>query len=64
MQTAQSGDCIGMLLDLDQGSLAVYKNESRLGLLRTSGCSAEYCWAADLFSGECVEIATAPVPAG
>jgi hypothetical protein len=33
-----------MLLDLDQGSMTVYKNDERLGVMAT-GLSGEYCWA-------------------
>jgi hypothetical protein len=38
------GDRIGMLLDLDQGSMTVYKNDERLGVMAT-GLSGEYSWA-------------------
>ena len=34
---------IGMVLDLDEGTLDVYKNDRRLGTLR-SGLVGEYCW--------------------
>ena len=36
-----------MLLDLDQGSMTVYKNDKRLGVMAT-GLSGEYCWAVSL----------------
>jgi hypothetical protein len=42
--TQKEGDRIGMLLDLDQGSMTVYKNDERLGVMAT-GLSGEYCWA-------------------
>jgi hypothetical protein len=32
-----AGDRIGLLLDLDQGSMTVYKNDERLGVMRASG---------------------------
>jgi hypothetical protein len=49
MQPAdEEGDRIGMLLDLDQGSMTVYKNDERLGVMAT-GLSGEYCWAIGLF---------------
>jgi len=35
---------IGMVLDLDEGTLDVYKNDRRLGTMMT-GLSGEYCWA-------------------
>jgi hypothetical protein len=44
----EEGDRIGMLLDLDQGSMTVYKNDVRLGVMAT-GLSGEYCWAVTLF---------------
>ncbi|KAL7533176.1 hypothetical protein ACHAXR_005086 [Thalassiosira sp. AJA248-18] len=34
---------VGMLLDLDEGTLSVYKNGRRLGIMK-SGLSGEYCW--------------------
>jgi hypothetical protein len=43
----EEGDRIGMLLDLDQGTMTVYKNDERLGVMAT-GLSGEYCWAVDL----------------
>eukprot|EP01046_Picozoa_sp_COSAG06_P065814 COSAG06_NODE_16335_length_1006_cov_25.051819_1_plen_69_part_00 len=36
-----------MLLDLDQGTMTVYKNDERLGVMAT-GLSGEYCWAVSL----------------
>ena len=36
-----------MLLDLDQGSMTVYKSVQRLGVMAT-GLSGEYCWAVSL----------------
>ena len=50
MQAAfEEGDCIGLLLDLDKGSLTVYKNDKRLGVMQT-GLSGEYCWALSLYA--------------
>jgi hypothetical protein len=42
------GDRIGLLLDLDQGTMTVYKNDERLGVMAT-GLSGEYCWAVSLY---------------
>jgi hypothetical protein len=39
MQSAEVGDRIGLLLDLDQGSLTVYRNGQRLGVMVPSGLS-------------------------
>jgi hypothetical protein len=59
----EEGDRIGMLLDLDQGSMAVYKNDERLGVMAT-GLSGEYCWAVTLInSGNSVRIDVAALPA-
>ena len=43
----EEGARVGLLLDLDQGSMTVYKNDERLGVMAT-GLSGEYCWAAEL----------------
>jgi hypothetical protein len=48
VQGARVGDRIGMLLDLDQGSMTVYKNDEWLGVMAT-GLSGEYCWAVELY---------------
>jgi hypothetical protein len=47
MQGANEGDRIGLLLDLDAGSLTVYKNDARLGVMQESGLTAAagYRWA-------------------
>ena len=39
-----SGDRIGMLLNLDSGTLTVYKNSVRIGTISTVRLSGEYCW--------------------
>jgi hypothetical protein len=64
MQRAQKeGNRIGMLLDLDQGSMTVYKNDERLGVMGT-GLSGEYSWAVSLSDdGSSARIEAAPVPA-
>eukprot|EP01046_Picozoa_sp_COSAG06_P034120 COSAG06_NODE_3546_length_5201_cov_21.568013_1_plen_491_part_10 len=51
-QTAnEEGDRIGLLLDLDAGSLTVYKNDERLGVMQESGLTdaAGYRWAVALY---------------
>ena len=40
---------IGFALDLDEGTLDVYKNDRRLGTME-SGLVGEYCWVASLLS--------------
>ena len=62
-QAYEDGDRIGMLLDLDQGTMTVYKNDERLGVMAT-GLSGEYSWAVGLyFSGHSARIDAAEVPA-
>jgi hypothetical protein len=51
-----------MLLDLDQGSMTVYTNDERLGVMGT-GLSGEYCWAVLLYEqGASVRIEAAAAP--
>ena len=52
MQTArEQGDRIGMLLDLDQGSMTVWKNGEQLGVIQAEGLSGPLCWAVSLYRG-------------
>ena len=46
----QQGDRIGMLLDLDQGSMAVWKNDEKLGVMQAEELSGPLCWAVSMFS--------------
>eukprot|EP01046_Picozoa_sp_COSAG06_P017721 COSAG06_NODE_1212_length_10244_cov_2.817447_5_plen_241_part_00 len=64
VEDADENDRVGLLLDLDQGSMTVYKNDVLLGVMAT-GLSGEYSWGVSL----CVETnvvriqaAAAPVP--
>ena len=41
------GDKIGMLLDLDAGTLCIYKNGRSLGIMKDE-LMGEYCWVATL----------------
>jgi hypothetical protein len=51
MQRAVRGDVIGLLWDRDGGgSLAVYKNGRRLGVMQQSGLCGEYRWCVALFN--------------
>ena len=67
MQTArEEGDRIGLLLDLDAGSLTVYKNDERLGVMQESGLTdaAGYRWAVGLIDkGDSARIEALPVAA-
>ena len=53
---------IGMLLDLDEGTLSVYKNERKLGVMKR-GLAGQYCWVVALLAGSKVTIKRGTVPA-
>lgn len=56
------GNTIGMLLDFEKGSLAVYRDGERVGLMTPAGLVAPLRWAVDL-AGICsVRIASKPAP--
>ena len=62
-QFAAEGSRIGMLLDLDEGTMSVYKNGTRLGVMASSGLSGDYCWAVTLLNeGDCARIIGKPLP--
>ena len=42
-----------MLLDLDQGSMTIWKNDVRLGVMVAEGLSGSLCWAVSLGMGGC-----------
>jgi len=48
-QTQEASYKVGFALDLDEGTLDVYKNDRRLGTLR-SGLVGEYCWVVTMIS--------------
>ena len=55
---------VGLLLDLDQGSMTVYMNDERLGVMVSSGLSGPFCWAVALTDcGDGAGIESAPLPA-
>ena len=58
----EQGDCIGVLLDLDQGSMSIWKNGVKLGVMVAEGLSGPLCWAVSLYELS-VRIESAPVPA-
>jgi len=47
MESMSPGDNIGMLLDLDEGTLSVYRNGRKLGVMRR-GLAGQYCWVVSL----------------
>ena len=63
-EQTEHGDRIGMLLDLDQGSMTVWKNDERLGVMRAEGLSRALCWAVELRPtiGNSAHIESAPLP--
>ena len=67
MESAELADRIGLLLDLDVGSLSVYKNDRKLGVMCPPGTfksGERYFWAVMLWSGkDAVQIEDSkPVP--
>ena len=54
-ESCESGDTIGMLLNLDEGSLTVYKSNRRLGVMK-DGLSGSYCWHVGVWGGSAVTI--------
>ncbi|EJK52723.1 hypothetical protein THAOC_27977 [Thalassiosira oceanica] len=55
MESCSTGDTIGMLLNLDNGTLTVYKNNRRLGVMK-DGLSGSYCWYATVDGNDLVAI--------
>ena len=54
-QALNAGDCVGLLLDLDAGSLAVYVNGAKHGVI-ASGLKGPLFWAVDLMGSASVQI--------
>ncbi|EJK45991.1 hypothetical protein THAOC_35368 [Thalassiosira oceanica] len=62
MEYCETGDTIGMLLNLVEGTLTVYKNNRRLGVMK-DGLSGSYCWHAGVGQdGDTVTISKARIP--
>ena len=53
---------IGMLLDLDEGILSVYKNGIKLGVMKR-GLAGHYCWVVSLLAGSQIKMKRGTVPA-
>jgi hypothetical protein len=66
IEEANRGHVAGLLLDLDKGTLSVYKNGRLLGVMK-HGLDGEYCWAVDIYCGlecgSCVKIERGDIPA-
>ena len=61
MEGMGSRDKIGLLLDLNEGTLTVYKNGRKLGVMK-SGLAGEYCWVASMYEGNGVSIKRGTIP--
>ena len=60
---SEQGDRVGMLLDLDQGSMTVWKNDEKMGIMQAEGLSGPLCWAVSLYhqnTSARIESAVAP----
>ena len=55
MEASRSGDTVGMLLNLDEGTLTVYKSNRCLGVMK-DGLSGSYCWCASVIEDDTVAI--------
>ena len=55
MEFMTSDDEMGMLLNLDEGTLSVYKNGRKLGVMKRR-LSGQYCWVVLLYTGVQVAI--------
>jgi hypothetical protein len=60
--TFEDGDCVGLLLDLGAGSLAVYLNGERLGLMVREGIAPPVRWVVDLLHGASARLESQPAP--
>ena len=54
-EDCQSGDTLGMLLNLDEGTLTVYKNNRRLGMMK-DGLLGSYCWYVSVWEDSAVAV--------
>ena len=61
MEECNTGGVIGMLLNLDEGTLSVYKNNRRLGVMK-DGLSGPYCWCCCVWEGHAVSIKRGQAP--
>ena len=60
-ESRSPGDEIGMLLDLDEGTLSVFKNDRKLGVMKR-GLVGPYCWVATMRRGTRVTIKRGTIP--
>ena len=61
MEGCEAGDTLGMLLNLNEGTLTVYKNNCCLGVMK-DGLTGSYCWYSTLIRDEAVAIKGGKAP--
>ena len=61
MERISDGDELGLLLDLDEGTLSVYKNGRKLGIMKR-GLEGSYCWVVTMLIGVQVTIKRGTIP--
>jgi len=61
LETMWSDGEIGMLLDLDEGTLTVYKNGQRLGVMK-KGLAGPYCWVVSMHKGTQITLKRGTIP--
>jgi len=61
MESTTSNCEIGMLLDLDEGTLTVYMNGQKLGVMKR-GLVGPYCWVVSMLRGTNVAIKRGTIP--
>ena len=52
---------IGLLLDLNEGTLSVFKNGRRLGVMK-DGLGGEYVWFVSVYSGCTISMSKRRIP--
>jgi len=60
-QLMSSSDELGMLLDLDEGTLSIYMNGRKLGVMKR-GLAGHYCWAVSFSKETSVAIKRGTIP--
>ena len=63
MESCRAGDTVGMLLNLDEGTLTVYKNNLRLGIMKND-LHGSYCWFVTLLDNDTVALKGGTRPTG
>ena len=61
MEILSPGSILGLLLDLDEGTLTIYKDNRRLGVMK-EGLEGSFCWFVETFHYCQVEINRGQIP--